>query len=86
MILDGLQNGVYTNEQNMSYISLTNFGIWILSIILIVKGSKSDYKNKKIDKQKIIEKELEKELKKEDEIQELKDKVEALEKDKERKE
>ena len=79
---------LYDTQQGFHFdgkLLVVNFVIWITSIVLIIMGSKRDYKNKQLEKQNIIKKESEKELKKEDEIKKLKEKVEALEKDKERK-
>ncbi len=64
---------------------VVNFVIWITSIVLIIMGSKRDYKNRKTNKRKNIQINKEPEKQENVEIKKLKERVEELEKDNERK-
>ncbi|KFM21491.1 hypothetical protein AAA799B03_00962 [Marine Group I thaumarchaeote SCGC AAA799-B03] len=75
--------------QNQQYIMIVNFGIWILSIVLIVIGLRTRAKNrhkkiKKDEEEKLEQEKIQWKLKQEqdNEIQELKDKVKKLEEEK----
>jgi len=69
----------------LAQLSVINGVAWIISIVMIAKGVSEYRKNKiqeKIHQEKI---QYQNKLKQDDEIKKLKDKVEELEKDKERK-
>ena len=94
LFADAYDDPFYTEEERVlrSYFFFGNTGAFILSIILIVKGFKKRNKSKKLQDEKTTQNriyyektESEKKLNQDKEIQELKEKVEALEKDKERK-
>jgi hypothetical protein len=74
-------------------ISIMNFGVWIVGIVLLLKGIGVDQKKESNEKKRRTEEQIkfekqeyEKKLNQDEEIQKLKDKVEELEKNKERKE
>ena len=66
--------GMAYDEVDVGYTGIINFFIWIFGIVLIIKAAKARSKVKYIKKQTH-----------DDEIQILKDKVEKLEKEKEKK-